>query len=223
MSRVFDGKYCLLFLQFIVLFGLLAVGCNAGHLGSYVDYAPTVHKTIEYAAPVHKTLTYAAPVAKAIYQPSPVYAKTVIEPEPYQYHNYHAYAPSAYQGYGSAYSHHGKTIATPHSYVSKYDTRYLGDDAHYKYAYPAAPVVPTIVKTPVVPTIVKTPIVSSVPVVKSYDSYDHSYDHSYGHPYGHSYGHSYGSPVLAKAAVSYSPAVAVSHATFESAHGNYAW
>ncbi|XP_031637822.1 pupal cuticle protein G1A-like, partial [Contarinia nasturtii] len=151
-------------------------------------------------------------------------------PEPYNYHaEAHAY-PAAYAptAYGTI-SHHGKTIATPHSYVSKYDTRYVHEDPHYYpsatvvKSYDAAPVVakavysPTVLKTPVVPTIVKTPVVSSVPVVKSYDSYGHSYDHSYDHSYAHA------APVIAKSAVSYSPAVAVSHATFESAHGHYAW
>lgn len=220
------------------MFGFLAAASAGDISHGYVGYAaPTIHKTIEYAAPtVAKTFEYAAPVAKAIeyaapvtktiYQPSPVYAKSVYEPE----YNYHAYSPSAYAQPAYAHaqpayshgtlSHYGKTIATPHSYVNKYDTRYISDDAHYKVAYPAAyPTVvksayPTVVKSiaPVVPTVVKSPIVPTV--VKSYDAYDHSYGHG-------SYAHA--TPVIAKAAVSYSPAVAVSHATFESAHGHYAW
>ncbi|XP_031637729.1 uncharacterized protein LOC116350136, partial [Contarinia nasturtii] len=81
--------------KFIVLFSILAAA-NAGHLTpGYVSYEPTVGvaKTVEYAAPVAKTIEYAAaPVTKAIYQPSPVYAKTLFQPEPYNYHaEAHAY------------------------------------------------------------------------------------------------------------------------------------
>lgn len=230
---MFKSKYVSLspffFLQYVVFFGLLAVA-SAGHLGSYasVEYAPpTIAKTVEYAAP--------AAITKAIYQPSPILAKTVYEPD-YHHHNYHAHpyqhhhqheAPS----YHGIVSHYGKTVATPHSYVNKYDTRIINDDPHHHYnvaAYPAivkSPIVPTIVKTP----IVKAPLVAAAPIItKNYHSLDHSYDHSYDHAYDHAYDHghhayAHASPVLAKAAVAYSPAVAVSHASFESAHGHYAW
>lgn len=212
---------------------------NAGDLShAYVGYAPTLQKTVEYAAPVTKTIYQPSPViAKTIYQPSyqpsTVVAKSVYEPE----YNYHAYAPTAYAHAPAAYahvpatyahgtvSHYGKTIATPHSIVNKYDTRYISDDSHYKVAYPGAysAAYPTVVKSPVVPAVVKSAVVPTVvksyasPIVKTYDSFDHSYDHSYDHAYAHS------APVIAKAAVAYSPAVAVSHSSFESAHGHYSW
>lgn len=265
------------FPQFIILFGMLAAA-NAGDLThGYLGYGPTIEKSYEYAAPLAKTIEYAAPVAKtieyaeplhkAVFQPNPVYAKTVYEPEPYhQHHNYHASLPSvhAVQALPSVYasheslSHYGKTIASP--IVHKYDSQLLHEDPHYKVAaYPAAypASYPTSYAAPATyahaaplqyNTIVKSaPIVAAAPIVKSYvheephykvaaayptivksapvvpapilKSYDHGYDHSYDHSYAHA------SPVIATkaAAVSYSPAAVVSHATFESAHSQYAW
>lgn len=214
------------------MFAFLAAA-NAGDLShAYLGYTPTIQKTIEYAAPV----------AKTIYQPSlasPVIAKSVYEPE----YNYHAYAaPTAYAT--GTVSHYGKTIATPHSIVNKYDSRLIHDDVHYKsLAYPTAyqaaayptayqaAAYPTAYQTAAYPTVVKSPIVPTTVVKSAYAApvayaaqptvvksvaapiYDHSYDHSYAHA----------APVIAKAAVAYSPAVAVSHASFESAHGQYAW
>lgn len=183
------------------MFGLLAAA-NAGDLTpGYVSYAPTIQKTIQYAEPL-KTIQYSAPIAKTIYQPSPVYAKTI------------AYTPSHH----GTVSHHGKTIATPHSYVNKYDTRYVHEDPqHY---YPS-----TIVKTPYTPYTPYVPAVTKVvsptitKVVSPVVPYEHGYEH--GHHYGH---HDHYAPLVKTAAVSYSPAVAVSHASFTSAHGaQYAW
>jgi len=182
-----------------------------------IEYAaPAYAKTVQYAAPAYaKTVQYAAPVAtKTIYPAAatPVYAtaKAVYDHEPIQYDNYHAktiaYPSLGHYGHGTV-SHHGKIIATPHSILNKYDTRIISEEPHYtKYATAA---IPTVYKSPIAyPTVVKTPV---VPVVKSH--YEPEYHHSYAHA----------APVLKAAAVSYSPASVVSHATFESANTHYAW
>nr|AEG42074.1 putative cuticular protein [Mayetiola destructor] len=247
--------------KFVVLFSIL-VAVNAGDYSGYdVHYAPTVEKTIQYAAPVTKT----------IYPSSPVYAsKAVYEHEPIQYDNYHA-KTIAYPSHGhyghETVSHHGKIIATPHSYVKKYDTRIISEEPHYKYAVPA---VQTVVKTPVAyPTIVKSPIVPVVkshyepeyhhhsyaqaaPIIKSHyepEYHHHSYaqaapiikshyepeyhHHSYAHaapivkshyePEYHHHSYAHAAPVIKTAAVSYSPATAVSHASFQSSNAHYGW
>lgn len=148
-------------------------------------------------------------------------------------------------------SHISKHVDTPHSSVRKYDTRITNDYPSYKVAA-VQPVVhsyahqpeyhsyshqPAVVKTYSQPAVVKTvsaPVYHHQPQVHSYAhetpvTYTHSqpavvktvsapiYHHQ---PQVHSYAHQ--APVVAKT-VQYSPAVAVSHASFDGFGAHYAW
>uniref|UniRef100_U5EXS4 Putative larval/pupal cuticle protein h1c n=1 Tax=Corethrella appendiculata TaxID=1370023 RepID=U5EXS4_9DIPT len=127
------------------------------------------------------------------------------------YTSYHSPAigsthESVVRSHGGTVSHYGKAVDTLHSSVRKSDTRITNDGL--KVATYAAPAVATYAH--------------AAPAVATY---------SHAAPAVATYAHAapaivaHSAPVLATASktLTYSPAVAVAHTTYEDAHAHYAW
>jgi len=194
-------------------------------------------KTLSYSAP--KAIVAAAPsihYEPQHYAAAPQYV-SAYHHEPEHHITYAAAAPS----YGQHYAHgsseqnivrsaHGtvsqisKAVDTPHSSVRKYDTRIINDG--YKalshqpsVAYVQQPSV-SYVQQPAQTYIQQQPIVTKTIVSQPQVAHIAQPVHSYAQPI-HSYAAS--APVLAHKSVQYSPAYAVSHASFEAPSYHYSW
>lgn len=223
---------------------------NAGFVHeqpAVVSYAAPAPSSSSYT----KTFAYTEPKAyvhhEPVYHHQPVYQHQQV----YQHQPAVHYAPSAHYGhYEHGHSEqnivrtpHGtvsqisKHVDTPHSSVRKYDTRITNDGyktvqyAHQP-AYYHQPAVhyashPQVIEKHVVaaPAVVhKTisqPIVAAPVVHKTYAQPAIYAQKAYVHePVHHHVAHA---PVIAQKAIHYSPAIEVSHASFESPVVHYSW
>lgn len=174
------------------------------------SYATQAYAAPAYASAGYASQAYAAPAYAAPAYASPAYASPAYASSAYAAPSYasSAYATPSY----AAQSYGAPAYAYEKSYASPAIVKSVVPSVAYTKSY-AAPVLASAA-----PTIVKSvPLVGHAPtVVKSvYPSIVKSYEPDYHH---------YGAPAVVKsAAVSYSPASAVSHTSFESANAHYGW
>jgi hypothetical protein len=218
------------------------------HYAPSVSYSsPVVSKTVAYSQPAayySQPAVYAAQPAYVAQQP---YAKTVATytSSPAISHYGYEHGTSEQNIVRSPHgtvSHISKAVDTPHSSVRKYDTRIVNDAPTYKvaavapvYQQVAAPVVTKTIATPVTyahqaPVYTKTYAQAPVATyahapVATYAqapvaTYAHAPVATYAQAPVATYAHA--APVV-KQAIQYSPAVAVSHASFEGLGAHYAW
>jgi hypothetical protein len=174
---------------------------------------------------------YAQPIAKTVatYTSAPAYSN-------YGYEHGSSEQNIVRSAHGTV-SHISKAVDGPHSSVRKYDTRVVNDAPSYKVAAVASPVYhqqavyahqPTVyashapavtysqpaVHTYQAPVVTKT-VAAPIATYTSHAAPVATYAHS-APVYAQS------APVV-KSAIQYSPAVAVSHASFEGLGAQYAW
>ncbi|XP_035794224.1 mucin-5AC-like [Anopheles albimanus] len=208
---------------------------------SSISQAAPVAKTIAYAAPVAKTISYAAPQVYAA--PAQVYAHAA--PVAKTYYSAPAVGAtheSTVRSHDATVSHFSKTVDTPYSSVHKSDTRITNElpklayakqltyaaPAYQTYAH-AAPAYQTTYAAPAVQTYAHAaPAYQTTYAAPAVQTYSHAapaiQTYSHAAPAIQTYSHA--APVVAAHAtktLTYSPAVQVSHATYEDAHAHYAW
>lgn len=173
-----------------------------------------------YAAPI--AASYAAPIATSYAAPiATSYAAAPVA----------VHAPAIGQsqqsvvrslGGAQAISHYSKAVDSAFSSVRKYDTRITNDALSYAHA----PVV-SAYNAPALTVAHAAPVLSSytahAPVVSSYTAHAPAVVSSYAAPAPVLSTYAAHAPVVTKAAVAYSPAAVVSHASFSGLGASYAW
>lgn len=223
------------------------------HYGHAPLYPIGVQKQIftpAYAAPAYANTAYTAPVVQkslATYA-TPVVQKTVFGHHEHQ--PYYAYDPNYHHNmpvYSRAYPSVAKAIEYAPATVAK-TIEYAPSAVAKTYQY-ASPIAKTVAYAPVVAkSVAYAPAHYAEPsyahlahhhvhpsvshygktVVSPY-SHVHKYDtrnsneHVYGVASGVHDAVAVSAPIVAKAAVAYSPAAAVAHATFQSSDAHYSW